>query len=43
MEREANLFACSELTALYKEQYGERLPILMPFKWRMACLMSFTN
>ncbi|MCT0162920.1 ImmA/IrrE family metallo-endopeptidase [Lactiplantibacillus pentosus] len=24
MEREANLFACSELTALYKEQYGER-------------------
>lgn len=24
MEREANLFACSELTALYKEQYGDR-------------------
>jgi len=24
MEREANLFACSQLTALYKEQYGER-------------------
>lgn len=23
MEREANLFACSELTAFYQEQYGE--------------------
>ncbi|WP_338231008.1 hypothetical protein [Lactiplantibacillus paraxiangfangensis] len=24
IEREANLFACSQLTALFKEQYGER-------------------